>query len=202
MILMLDIDGVVVDGRPSDGRPWWTDLEADLGIPKAALREAFFQPHWQAIVTGAKPLRPTLDAALAGLEGAPSAEALVAYWHKNDARLVPEALALCARARAAGHVVGFATNQDAARAAYLWDTLGLRVHAEHLHSSAELGVAKPDPAFFQAIAQRHGTAPEGFVFADDSPANVAAAQGLGWQAVQISAPSDLDQVADLLGLAA
>ena len=36
--LMVDIDGVVVNGRPGDGAHWKTGLARDLGISVADLR--------------------------------------------------------------------------------------------------------------------------------------------------------------------
>ncbi len=39
--VMLDVDGVLVDGRPSDGRHWAASLEADLGLSFAVLQDAF-----------------------------------------------------------------------------------------------------------------------------------------------------------------
>src|SRR3546814_15982369 len=61
--LMVDVDGVLVTGRPRDGRPWATGLREDLGLDPAVLHRAFFAPHWHAVVTGRAPLRPALAAA-------------------------------------------------------------------------------------------------------------------------------------------
>lgn len=41
--LMLDVDGVLVTGRPSDGRSWYAELQNDLGIDIEWLRSAFFK---------------------------------------------------------------------------------------------------------------------------------------------------------------
>ncbi|HJQ56714.1 MAG TPA: hypothetical protein VJ890_07400 [Vineibacter sp.] len=50
--MILDIDGIIVLGRPSDGRPWSAELEADLGLRADALQQDFFEPHWTEIVLG------------------------------------------------------------------------------------------------------------------------------------------------------
>jgi putative hydrolase of the HAD superfamily len=50
--LMLDVDGVLVDGRPEDGRHWQTSVEEDLGFSADTLHEQFFAPHWDHIVVG------------------------------------------------------------------------------------------------------------------------------------------------------
>ena len=49
---MLDVDGVLLRGRPADGLPWATGLEADLGVSPAALHASFFAVHWAEIVVG------------------------------------------------------------------------------------------------------------------------------------------------------
>ena len=50
--MMVDVDGVVVCGRPSDGRPWAATIEADLGLTVAELQREFFLPYWNEIVIG------------------------------------------------------------------------------------------------------------------------------------------------------
>ena len=47
--------------------------------------------------------------------------------------------------------------------------------------SGEEQLAKPDPALFELAAARFGHEPQAMLFIDDNPANVAAAQALGWQ---------------------
>ena len=47
--------------------------------------------------------------------------------------------------------------------------------------SGQEKLAKPDPAIFRLAQQRFGYAPEDMMFIDDNPANIAAAQHLGWQ---------------------
>ena len=55
---------------------------------------------------------------------------------------------------------------------------------EDIVVSGEVGVAKPAPAIFALTAERAGLAPEQLVFTDDSPANVAAADALGIDAIR------------------
>ncbi|HWL51900.1 MAG TPA: HAD family phosphatase [Chthoniobacteraceae bacterium] len=55
--------------------------------------------------------------------------------------------------------------------------------------------SKPDPAIYTVAAQQFGVIPERTVFIDDLPANVAAAQGVGFRAV----PYDFRRHDALLG---
>ncbi len=56
---------------------------------------------------------------------------------------------------------------------------------EHQLVSHVHGVAKPDPRFYRALESASGCSGEQVAFFDDLPANVQAAERLGWQAVLI-----------------
>lgn len=47
---MIDVDGVVIVHPDPQG--WSAHIERDLGLPKALLQSAFFEPHWQDIILG------------------------------------------------------------------------------------------------------------------------------------------------------
>ena len=53
------------------------------------------------------------------------------------------------------------------------------------------GVAKPDPAIFEILLDRHGLDPARTVFIDDSPGNVDAARSTGLDAVRFVSPEAL-----------
>lgn len=53
------------------------------------------------------------------------------------------------------------------------------------------GLAKPDPRVFALAAERYGLDPACTVFVDDSPVNVAAAAGLGYDALVFTGAGDL-----------
>ena len=62
---------------------------------------------------------------------------------------------------------------------------------EEVLVSGEVGVAKPDPRMFALLTQRFGLRPESTVFADDSPANVAAGAAAGFDAVLFTSADGL-----------
>jgi hypothetical protein len=67
--------------------------------------------------------------------------------------------------------------------------------------SAEDGLAKPDPAFFQRCLDRLGVRAEEALFVDDTPANVEAARKLGMTVVHYSHKRrDMAEVERLLDL--
>ena len=178
-ILMVDVDGVIVV-RPA-GRRWAADLMADLGVDPADLQAAFFTPHWPAIVTGRARIEDHLPAALARIAPEVAAETLIAYWFEKDAILDQVLLDDLSALRATGVPMHLATVQDHRRADHLWNALGLKGRFDGLLHSALIGHAKPDPAYFDAVARRLDTAPADLLLLDDSPRNVAAAIGAGWQ---------------------
>lgn len=198
--LMMDVDGVVVTGRPGDGKDWKTDLERDIGVSSDTLVDLFFSTFWDKVVTGKLALRPTLKQALSGIANQDQIDALVAYWFRMDARLDEGVLGDLKRVQAAGIPIWFATNQDHERSSYLWNTLKLKDRAERLVSSAQIGVAKPSPAFFEALQNMTGIAASEHLLIDDSAGNVGAAQSAGWHAVQWTAGMRLSDVLQGFGV--
>jgi len=179
--LMLDVDGVLIDGRPEDGAAWSTELLADLGIRVEALHQRFFAPHWAQIVTGRKPMLPALAEALESLGAPCTAEAFVEYWFSRDSRIVTNVRDDCDRLRAEGHEVFLATNQEPLRARHLMETLGLAAHVDGIFASADLGARKPDPEYFAKVRAALGRPADNLLLIDDTRANVAAARQAGWK---------------------
>jgi FMN phosphatase YigB (HAD superfamily) len=113
-----------------------------------------------------------------GVEPAASAPA---YYEPGD--LYPDALAAITTLRARGLFVGVAGNQSAELEAWFaregWDV-------DYAASSARLGVAKPDPAFFEALADAAGCALADVAYVGDRVDNdVLPAQAAGMVAVHV-----------------
>ncbi|MFF1919376.1 HAD-IA family hydrolase [Streptomyces sp. NPDC058221] len=70
-------------------------------------------------------------------------------------------------------------------------SLGLTDLADHVVSSARVGVAKPDREIYDIAAARAGVAPERCLFVDDRLENVEAARAMGMTGVHYREPSDL-----------
>lgn len=69
---------------------------------------------------------------------------------------------------------------------------------ESILVSGDVGLAKPDPAIFDLLIERYGLVPGRTVFIDDSPANVAAAAGVGLRALRfVDAPTFRADLHDL-----
>jgi putative hydrolase of the HAD superfamily len=197
-VLMVDVDGVLVHGRPADGKPFATDLEADLGVSLAKLQAEFFEPHWEAIVTGRAAMMDRLPQVLTRLAPAVTPQQFLNYWFENDSRLDRAMVAALRRHRAGGVKVFLATNQEHLRASWLMEKLGLAAEVDGILYSAALGDRKPGAAFYRLAAERAGAKPADIAFIDDALPNVEAARRAGWAALHWQAGSTAQDLAALL----
>lgn len=195
--LMVDVDGVLVNGRPTDGLPYFTDMERDLGLPIELLQKEFFAVHWPQIIIGEEAIEPALTSALTRIAPQLETETLLRYWFENDCRLDQRLLADLAMLRKSGLPIYLATNQEHRRAAWLMEANGLSSHFEDIFYSAKFGFKKPSADFFRIATERADFAPSEIAFIDDSAENVAAARRFGWQAAQWKPGAVLEEALNL-----
>lgn len=181
--LMVDVDGVLINGRPADGRHWMTSLETDLGLRREILQREFFDIYWNDIVVGRTGLMDHLPSVLQRIVPGLGAERLVDYWFAHDSHLNRDLLRDLARIRASGIPVYLATNQERMRSEYLMETVGLVKHIDGIHYSAQLGAKKPDREFFDKVVSKMRIAANDLLLIDDSIVNITAAAEAGWNAI-------------------
>lgn len=179
--LFLDVDGVLVNGRPSDGRNWASEIERDMGIDPNLLNRHFFAKHWAKIVTGQLELRGALQDCLAQIAPNLSADDLIAYWFDSDSRIDQQVLAQVDLLRHSGVSVFLATNQEHLRASYLMQKLGLMRHVDGIIYSAAVSAKKPEREFFAECERAACCAPSEAVLVDDTLCNIEAALQAGWR---------------------
>lgn len=83
----------------------------------------------------------------------------------------------------------------------VWSRLHAEVlqHFEHIFLSCHLGLRKPEPAAFAAVARHISVPMDRILFFDDTEENVVGAQAVGMPAVWVRSPSDvIDAVAPYL----
>ena len=101
-------------------------------------------------------------------------------------RAYPEVPGVLARLRAGGARLAVVSNWDVSLHDVLERT-GLRPLVDAVVISAELGVAKPDPAIFRAALDRLGAGPDGALHVGDSlEDDVAGARAAGLDAVLVA----------------
>lgn len=121
-------------------------------------------------------------------------------WDEMLGGLIEESVAALRCLRAAGVPVYGLSNFSAETwpiAAARYDVLG---EFDDLILSAEVGLAKPDPAVFELAAKRFNVTPARTLFIDDRADNIAAAAVCGWHTRHFSDPGRLQLAFARLGL--
>jgi putative hydrolase of the HAD superfamily len=181
-LLVLDVDGVLLDPQRGGCGHWSCEIEERFGIAPELLACHFFEPHWADVVEGRRLLADALRDALVPLGSEVSTEALIDFWMHSDFVLFDEAVAVARRAVDAGVRVALATNQEHVRADYVRGRLEHSFPIHDVAYSARLQVSKPTESFFvRADAQfREAIEPTRILFVDDTAANVDGARRCGW----------------------
>lgn len=189
--VLLDADGVVQHGVARLG----TALSEHIGAEAAT---GFLETTF---ADGAPVLRGEVE--LAVLMGEVLGEGIDAEQVYVEACLAietdPDSIALIGALRSAGYQVHLGTNQDPARARHMRTVLGYDDLFDVSCYSCDLGVAKPDPAYFLRAAELIGAPAEEILFVDDTEPNVLAARGVGLGAVHWSIADGHDRLRGLLG---
>lgn len=172
--LLMDADGVLQ--RLPKG---FLNEFAELGGGWAFVRDLFREE--QRSMTGEEDLKDVLNELIGRYGLSITPEQLLVPW----CRIVPDQrmLDLVARARAAGVITVLATNQQSYRGGWMQQNLPYGDYFDHAYYSFEVGLAKPDPAYFRHIIADLGIAADEAVFVDDLRKNAAGARTAGLKAV-------------------
>jgi putative hydrolase of the HAD superfamily len=212
MKIFFDVDGVLIDGwhaDPSLRKPWDASIDVDLGVNREAFERLFFgapgarssSPMFEC-VTGRRDLKAALADILpqVGYEG--TVDDFVRYWFDKDSNVNGAVLELIRQLRNQENVQTFiATGQEHHRAAYLWNSLAFSKDFDRMFYSAEIGLAKKEIGFFEAINRslgiRSGERP---LFFDDQPEIVELAKQVGWEGMLFRSVEDIEDHPRLRGL--
>ncbi len=209
MRIFLDVDGVLIDGwhvDPALRKPWNLNLKADFGVNPELFEERFFKPQnsqaeslMHGCTTGTLDLKEALSTVLPGLGYSGDINAFVAYWFEKDANINLRVLGIAEQLGTQRDCdLYLATGQEHYRAQYLWEELNFSRYFRKLFYSADLGFAKTDVRFFEAVNSQlkldptdpsnHSDRP---LFFDDSCEVVDVATRAGWEAVVFNSIDDL-----------
>jgi putative hydrolase of the HAD superfamily len=167
--VLFDADGVLQVPRAG-----WLDDFVRLGGPDFVVDA--FAAEVQCLA-GRGDLRPLLQGLLDRAGTGSTVDDVLAVWH--DIVVDDAALALVARLRSQGLLVGLATNQQSYRGAHMREVLGFDAHFDQVFYSYEVGHAKPSEAYFEHIAATLQLPPDQIAFVDDAPPNVVGARAAG-----------------------
>lgn len=192
--VIFDYGGVIWDMRWDAAR----EIARTHGLGEAAIIEAMYRNDlWQSLEIGVGDREAWMTAVQAELDRQAGKAMPPLHHHWRDAQhLIEDNIALIRRLRPA-YRTQILSNAD--------DSLREKLRSIEVHDlfddivvSAEVRIAKPDPAIYRLAAERLGLEPEECVFVDDLLPNVEAARSVGMNGVHFR----VDQGHDLSGLLA
>lgn len=177
------------------------EWEERLGLAGGALDRVLWGREWKQLEVGAISSE-AYDLHVARSLGLPDREAVQRFYQEYyaddplDERVLATARALRSRYRVALLTNAFPGHAEVVQKRYGFDP---RAEFDVYVNSAEVGLAKPDPAIYQLVLDRLGVRPEEAVLLDDLVRNTDAAQALGMHAIVFTdAESDLRELAGML----
>lgn len=176
--LLMDADGVMQ--YPQHG---WVKSFAELGDGPEFAADLFEAER--PAVAGQADLRDQIAEVISrrGLSITP--EEVIAVWCRIH--LDTHMLELVQRVREAGALTALTTNQHSYRGHWMQTNLPYAEYFDRQYYSFELGVAKPDAAYFSRVVSDLGIAPSEAVFVDDLGRNVRGGRACGLNAVLFAA---------------
>ncbi|MEU7553853.1 HAD-IA family hydrolase [Streptomyces sp. NPDC044571] len=190
--VLCDLDNVI---RFYDAKAL-TALEREAGVPEGTTTRLAFAPERDGpLLLGRITRGQWTDSIAAGLHaeaGLPAQRAreLATAFAEAPFSADEEVVSLLRRVRAAGVALVLVTNATLELEDDL-ASLGLTDLADHVVSSARVGVAKPDREIYEIAAARAGAPAGRCLFVDDRAENVEAAVALGMTGVHYRGPADL-----------
>jgi putative hydrolase of the HAD superfamily len=187
--VIFDFGGVLMrTGDPAGRREW----EARLGLPQGALeRIVHGSAAWIKAQRGLISVDDYWAETARVLQlSASDLTALQADYFRDD-HLDLDLVALVGSLREAGYRVGLLSNDTLTLEHKLRYDLALYDVFDAVIISAAIGVMKPDPGAYRAVARALGVECGECLFIDDSPANVNGARCVGMQAIHYRAGMDL-----------
>ena len=179
------------------------DLDRAHGLPRSSVFDTLYRTEaWRDVERGTGDRAAWVEAAHRELEqraGRPLPP-LHEEWRKSQAAIGPNLdLARSLRPR---YKISVLSNADVSLRGRL-ERDGIHHFFDDIVVSAEVGMAKPEPAIFCLAVERLGLAPGECVFVDDWDKNVEAAREVGMQALlyRVDKGDDLRAQLEALGVA-
>ena len=176
-------------------------LDQAHGLARLSVFETLYRTEeWEAVERGRGDRQAWLEASHGMLEaraGRPLPP-LHEEWRASQRAIEPN-LRLVSDLRAS-YKLAILSNADVSLRERLEGDMGIHHLFDDIVCSAEVGMAKPEPAIFVLAAERLGLEPRECVFVDDLNTNVEAARQVGMQAVLFSKDKGDDLRAQLAAL--
>lgn len=182
--VVFDFDGVLNRNYDRDGFVWSRNLAQDFGIDAREFAKTIFDEKFRGVLSGEVDLCDIVAKVLPSLGCNCPAPEFLTYWFERDLALCDEMLQLVADIKSMGASCFVGTNNERHRATFIWDRV-LTGRVDGIFASGPMGVAKPDPGFFNHIqSELKITDPSRLLLIDDMGENVTAAKRAGWRTIQ------------------
>jgi 2-haloacid dehalogenase len=186
--IVFDFGGVLVDWNP---RYLYRKLFADEEAMERFFREIDFIA-WNHEQDRGRPFAEGV--ALLSREFPHYAELIAAYrhrWEESISGPIWETVEILGELKRQGYPLYGLTNWSAETFPLVRDRYEFFGWFDAIVVSGEVRMCKPEPGIFEVLLERSGRAAGECLFIDDSPANVAASEQLGFQAIRFESPAQL-----------
>ncbi|TAG28241.1 MAG: HAD family phosphatase [Burkholderiales bacterium] len=192
MNIVFDFGAVLVQWRPHDVvRKHFPDI-ANTPESAAQLASSFFaHPDWQEFDAGRVSAQAISQLSATRLKlDVKAVQKMVNDIEDHITPIASSVQVLESLYAAKGHKLYFLSNMPAPYARGLERHAFMRCFDGGIFSG-DHGLIKPQPEIFQKLEAMHELKSQPILFIDDHPANIAAAQKQGWQAIHLTDPSHL-----------
>lgn len=175
-VVIFDLDGVIRDWNDDE----IAEVESSFGLePGVILRTGFDTDLGHAVTTGAITYREWMDEIRRRILDTHGGSVVGALdeWEANVGRVDTEMLAVLREVRR--HCPAAVLSNGTTRLRRDLHALDLYDEFDVIFNTAELGIAKPDPAVFELVLDHLDARAEDALFVDDLEANVEGARSIG-----------------------
>lgn len=186
--ILIDVDGVVV--RPRN-RYFSETLAEKQNIPLDEVLP-FFKGEYKKAQIGEVDIREILPPYLTKWNWQGSIEDFLTFWFESEKDLDHGILDMVKNLRENGDRVHLASDNEANRAKYLMENVGLQDSFDSAFFSCDLGVTKSDPNFFVKVAEKLGVKTSDLKYWDDDQKNVDIAEKVEVNAHLYTSPENFE----------
>ncbi len=176
--VIFDNDGVVT----FSDEMYSAKLKRDRNAPSDQVDQFFINTFVPYCMTGKADLKDEFSKKLPEWGITDSAETILDEWFKSENNVDNNIVVLIHDLKSRGIKCYMATNQEIYRTKYMLNEMGFDSLFDKVYSSAELGVKKPDPKFYEIILndlEKEGIKASDIMYLDDSEKNVKVSREMG-----------------------
>ena len=174
-IALLDVNGVLIRTRYK----YFSDkFSEEHSVPVDDIMP-FFKGEYKEAAIGKVDVKDVLPNYLAKWGWKGTVDEFLKYWYESETDIDERVLEVVKDLRQQGVGVYLASDNEAGRAKYLMEEVGLQRDFDGGFFSSDLGATKSEPEFFERVVSELQVEPSQINYWDDDPKNVDVAKGVG-----------------------